>query len=69
MNLSKYFCSLEIYSAGTTKVTSHIPGYNGFIPKTDLNPTAQIQGKGEGMRTTFIKNNIVENYQIRIPGY
>ncbi len=24
---------------GSTKVTSHIPGYNGYIPRTDLNPT------------------------------
>lgn len=22
---------------GTTKVTKHIPGYNGYLPKTDLN--------------------------------
>lgn len=25
---------------GTTKTTAHIPGYNGFIPKTDFNGTA-----------------------------
>ena len=25
---------------GTTKTTTHIPGYNGFIPKTDFNPNA-----------------------------
>ena len=25
---------------GTTKTTTHIPGYNGFIPKTDFNPSA-----------------------------
>ena len=25
---------------GTTKVTNHIPGYNGYLPKTDLNQTA-----------------------------
>jgi hypothetical protein len=30
---------------GSTKVTNHIPGYNGFIPKTDLNPNAIAQGK------------------------
>lgn len=24
-------------SMGTTKVTTHIPGYNGFIPKSDFN--------------------------------
>eukprot|EP00351_Strombidinopsis_sp_SopsisLIS2011_P007352 CAMPEP_0116875810 /NCGR_PEP_ID=MMETSP0463-20121206/7908_1 /TAXON_ID=181622 /ORGANISM="Strombidinopsis sp, Strain SopsisLIS2011" /LENGTH=143 /DNA_ID=CAMNT_0004522099 /DNA_START=269 /DNA_END=700 /DNA_ORIENTATION=- len=25
---------------GTTKVTKHIPGYNGYLPKTDLNAKA-----------------------------
>ena len=24
-------------SIGTTKVTKHIPGYNGFLPKADFN--------------------------------
>ena len=27
-------------TVGTTKTTTHIPGYNGFIPKTDFNPGA-----------------------------
>jgi len=47
---------------GTTKTTSHIPGYNGFIPRTDLNPTAVAHGAGEQDRHTIIKQNIVENY-------
>lgn len=50
------------YRIGTTKTTSHIPGYCGYIPKTDLNPTAVSHGVGERPRTTFIKNNIVENF-------
>ncbi len=54
---------------GTTKTTKHIPGYNGYLPKTDLNPNALAQGQCEKTRETFIKQNIVENYQVRIPGY
>ena len=26
-------------SVGSTKVTKHIPGYNGFIPQIDVNPS------------------------------
>ena len=40
---------------GTTKTTNHIPGYNGFLPKTDLNPKALTHGTGEQPRETFIK--------------
>lgn len=29
---AKQFNKNDVLSAGTTKVTSHIPGYNGFIP-------------------------------------
>ena len=54
---------------GTTKTTSHLPGYCGFLPKTDINPSAIGQGKGEQKRETIIKQNIVENYTIKIPGY
>jgi len=54
---------------GTTKLTSHIPGYNGFIPKTDLNPTAVAQGLCRQDRQTIIKQNIVENYSVKVPGY
>lgn len=48
---------------GTTQVTTHIPGYNGFIPKSDFNKHALEQSKLEGKnRNTIIKQNIVENY-------
>ena len=47
-------------SIGTTKVTSHIPGYTGFIPHSDACPLAVAHGVGERPRTTFVKNNIVE---------
>ena len=42
-------------TVGSTKVTSHIPGYNGFIPQTDLNQTVMDQSKGEKTRNTIIK--------------
>lgn len=33
-------------TVGTTKVTNHIPGYNGFIPQIDINENAVGQSKG-----------------------
>ena len=55
---------------GTTQVTSHIPGYNGFIPKSDFNQTALDQSKMLNKnRNTIVKQNIVENYQVKLPGY
>ncbi len=56
-------------SVGTTKVTAHIPGYNGFIPATDINQLANDQSKLNNHRTTIIKQNIVENYNVKLPGY
>jgi hypothetical protein len=56
-------------TVGTTKVTKHIPGYNGFIPSVDINENAVKQSKGTNVRHTIIKQNIVENYNVRIPGY
>jgi hypothetical protein len=32
--------ALHELNIGTTKTTSHIPGYNGFLPKTDMNERA-----------------------------
>ena len=54
---------------GTFKVTSHIPGYSGFIPGTDLNQTATQQSKGEQPRSTIIKSNVVDNLHVKLPGY
>ncbi len=31
---------LHELNIGTTKTTSHIPGYNGFLPRTDMNAEA-----------------------------
>ena len=56
-------------TVGTTKTTTHIPGYNGFIPKTDFNPGAVQQASTLGARETIIKQNIIENYQVKVPGY
>ena len=48
-------------TVGTTQVTKHIPGYNGFIPHVDVNQRAVDQSKGQLERNTIIKQNIVEN--------
>mmetsp|Transcript_38263 Transcript_38263/g.43861 ORF Transcript_38263/g.43861 Transcript_38263/m.43861 type:complete len:85 (-) Transcript_38263:7-261(-) len=55
---------------GTTKVTSHIPGYCGFLPKTDLNDTALAHSKSMIPRP-IMKNkvNLNENFNVKIPGY
>ena len=50
-------------------MTKHIPGYNGFIPCTDTNVLANNQALGESTRQTIIKQNIVENQNVRVPGY
>ena len=54
---------------GTSQVTQHIPGYNGFIPHVDVNPKAVEQSVGASVRNTIIKQNIVENQSVRLPGY
>ncbi len=56
-------------TVGTTKTTTHIPGYNGFIPKTDFNGLAVQQATTLGARNTIVKQNMIENYQVKIPGY
>jgi len=43
---TKYENKNNELSVGTTKITAHIPGYNGFIPQTDINKVAQEQSKG-----------------------
>jgi len=48
-------------SFGTTKLSNAIAGYTGFIPQSDVNKEANIHGKIINPRTTFFKNNIVEN--------
>lgn len=50
-------------------MSTHIPGYNGFIPKADYNPDAVAQASQLDARNTIIKQNIIENYQVKVPGY
>lgn len=35
---------------GTTKVSKHIPGYGGFMPKVDYNKNAIDQSEGLNTR-------------------
>ena len=56
-------------TVGTTKTTTHIPGYNGFIPKTSFNPNAVKQASNLNARNTIVKQNMIENYSVKIPGY
>lgn len=55
---------------GTTKVTRHVPGYGGFLVKTDLNPKAIHQSKSEfGRDIMRNKLNLNENFNVKVPGY
>ena len=56
-------------TVGTTKTTTHIPGYNGFIPKAGFNDLATAQASTLGARETIVKQNMIENYSVKIPGY
>lgn len=55
---------------GTTKVTSHIPGYGGFLVRTDLNDKALAQTKNN-MTRNLMKNktNLNDNFNVKVPGY
>lgn len=55
---------------GTTKVTSHIPGYGGFLVKTDLNDKA-IDHSKSNLSRPIMKNkiNLNENFNVKVPGY
>jgi len=55
--------------AGTTSAVHHIPGYTGHIPKNTHIPEIMMQATGSIPRTTFLKQNIIENYHTRLPGY
>lgn len=50
-------------------MSTHIPGYNGFIPKADFNGEAVKQASTLENRNTIVKQNIIENYQVKVPGY
>ena len=55
--------------AGTTQLTEHIPGYQGFIPTSTVVGDAFEQGKGSEARTTFLKSSLIDNFHVNIPGY
>lgn len=61
--------SQEALCLGTTKSTFHIPGYTGHMPKSLIRPESWNQALGVESRTTYMKQNITENYQVRVPGY
>jgi hypothetical protein len=61
--------SEESLKLGTTQASHHIPGYTGHLPKSLASPDVWDQALGVHTRTTYLKQNIVENYQTRVPGY
>jgi len=61
--------SEEPLKLGTTQSTYHIPGYTGHMPKALAVPDTWDQALGVNTRTTYLKQNITENYQTRIPGF
>jgi len=68
--LSKQEKREDTLKLGSTECTRHPPGYTGFIPNTTISYGRAIdQAKGSQSRTTFIKNNITENFHRQIPGY
>lgn len=61
--------SEEALKLGTTQATYHIPGYTGHMPKSLVAPETWDQALGVHTRATYLKQNITENYQTRVPGY
>lgn len=61
--------SEETLKMGTTQSTFHVPGYTGHIPKNLAVADTWDQALGVRTRTTYVKQNITENYQTRVPGY
>jgi len=55
-------------TVGTTKGTSHIPGYQGFLPTNTNNPLVARIEAGEHIRTVD-KTNLTEVYHLNLPGY
>ena len=56
-------------TAGTSKASDAIPGYQGHIPKQICATKAYQHGQLKQPRDTWIKQNIVENFHTRVPGY
>ena len=74
---SEYLCdpagkdvnAVPLMQTGTTKNTRHVPGYAGYIPKTDFNETAFEHSKGRAPRSQVNKENVADNQLNRLPGY
>jgi len=54
--------------AGTSHASRQIPGYGGFMPKSESNEHAQSHGFGEDTRTS-LKETLFECYRKVLPGY
>eukprot|EP00746_Dinoflagellata_sp_MGD_P071455 gnl/MRDRNA2_/MRDRNA2_29103_c0_seq1.p1 gnl/MRDRNA2_/MRDRNA2_29103_c0~~gnl/MRDRNA2_/MRDRNA2_29103_c0_seq1.p1 ORF type:complete len:297 (-),score=50.78 gnl/MRDRNA2_/MRDRNA2_29103_c0_seq1:146-931(-) len=55
-------------TVGTTKGTSHIPGYQGFLPSNTNNPKVAAIESGVSLRSVD-KSNITEIFHLNLPGY
>jgi len=55
-------------TVGTTKGTSHIPGYQGFLPTNTNNPRVAAIEAGEHIRGVD-KANLCEIYHLNLPDY
>jgi len=55
-------------TVGTTKGTSHIPGYQGFLPTNTNNPKVAAVEAGMNIRSGD-KTNITEIFHLNLPGY
>jgi hypothetical protein len=55
-------------TVGTTKGTSHIPGYQGFLPTNTNNPRVAAIEAGEHIRGVD-KANLCEIFHLNLPGY
>jgi len=53
---------------GTTKGTSHVPGYQGFLPTNTNNPKVAKIESGQCLRSVD-KTNITEIFHLNLPGY
>lgn len=55
-------------TVGTTKGTSHVPGYQGFLPCNTNNPKVAVIESGVSLRSVD-KCNITEIFHLNLPGY
>lgn len=65
---TKLPCLKHELTVGTTKATSHIPGYQGFLPTNTNNPKVRAIECGENLRTVN-KTNLNEIFHLNLPGY